>query len=147
MGWPDYFRPVLENAAEVYNYYSSGDPIFHETDSAPDLTAGVFHWPTFRSEWDFVDFNATSNDVYLALAKYVPAISSPIGGGPLCITEGKSVDLNVDENSAEVIPRPNGWGRDGGVHRQRWLHSDMKDMAYFYVYELYEQLVIKGVLK
>lgn len=224
MGWPDYFKPVLENAAEVYNYYSSGDPIFLETGDDPGLTTGVFHWPTFRSEWDFVDFNvtfeahcwqkqethkgvepiagtiaggwgfncwtsllpdvlqpafysadeaneavasgavtnkpvfhcggtpmgnrnATSNDVYLSLAKYVPAVSSPIGGGPLCITEGKSVDLNVDENSAEVIPRPNGWGRDGGVHRQSWLHSDMKDMAYFYVYELYEQLVIKGALK
>ncbi len=224
MGWPDYFRSVLENAAAVYNYYSSGDSIFLESDADPGLTTGVFHWPTFSAEWDFVDFNvtfeahcwqkqethkgvepiagtiaggwgfncwtsllpdvlqpafysadeaneavasgavtnkpvfrcdgtpmgnrnATSNDVYLALAKYVPAVSSPIGGGPLCITEGKSVDLNVDENSAEVIPRPNGWGRDGGVRRQNWLHSDMKDMAYFYVYELYEQLVIKGSLK
>ena len=28
-----------------------------------------------------------------------------------------------------------------------WLHSDMKDMAFFYVYKLYEQLIEKGTLK
>ena len=27
---------------------------------------------------------------------------------------------------------------------ESWLHSDMKDMAYFYVYKLYEQLVTRG---
>ena len=28
-----------------------------------------------------------------------------------------------------------------------WFHSDMKDMAYFYVYPLYDELKTKGSLK
>ena len=42
----------------------------------------------------------------------------------------------------------NGSGRDiSGFHRGNWLHSDMKDMAYFYVFKLYDQLVEKGQLE
>mgnify|MGYP003314582246 CR=1 FL=1 len=33
------------------------------------------------------------------------------------------------------------------MHGLNWQHSDMKDMAYFYVYKLYEQLVQKGNLR
>ena len=39
--------------------------------------------------------------------------------------------------------RPNGWPRQGN----NWLHSDMKDMAYFFVYKLYEQISTKGNIK
>jgi len=39
------------------------------------------------------------------------------------------------------------WGRGHPVFEDSWLHSDMKDMAYFYVYKLYEQLIQKGDLK
>lgn len=39
--------------------------------------------------------------------------------------------------------------KDAGILRigHSWLHSDMKDMAYFYVYKLYEQIIEKGHLK
>jgi hypothetical protein len=30
--------------------------------------------------------------------------------------------------------------------KQRWLHSDMKDMAFFYTYKLYKELVELGGL-
>ena len=46
------------------------------------------------------------------------------------------MDLNDDDYR-------DGWGRGSSD----WQHSDMKDMAYFYVYKLYEQLVEKGNLK
>ena len=42
----------------------------------------------------------------------------------------------------------NAWGRsDDSIYQSNWLHSDMKDMAYFYVYKLYNQLVEKGSLR
>lgn len=39
--------------------------------------------------------------------------------------------------------------KDAGILRigYAWLHSDMKDMAYFYVYKLFDQIVEKGGLK
>lgn len=30
-----------------------------------------------------------------------------------------------------------------GTSRHKWLHSDMKDMAYYYVFRLYDELVQK----
>ena len=88
--------------------------------------------------------NASQDDVWLSLANYVPAVSSPVGGGRVWTTTGRDVDLN--ENSAIGILRPNGWGRSHNVFQDAWLHSDMKDMAFFYVYKLYEHLVSKGDL-
>ena len=43
--------------------------------------------------------------------------------------------------------RRNGWGREHDVYKQNWLHSDMKDIAFFYVYPLYDELRQKGNLK
>jgi hypothetical protein len=50
--------------------------------------------------------------------------------------------------------RPNGWWRTGngsadggGALDSRWLHSDMKDAAYFYVHPLFINLVNTGGLK
>ena len=89
--------------------------------------------------------NATQDDIWYALAKYVPAVSSPVGGTRVWATTGRDVDLNV--NSAMGIPRPNGWGRNHNVFQDAWLHSDMKDMAFFYIHKLYEQIVSKGNLQ
>jgi hypothetical protein len=48
----------------------------------------------------------------------------------------------------------NGWWRTGngsadggGALDSRWLHSDMKDAAYFYVHPLFVNLVNTGGLK
>ena len=92
--------------------------------------------------------NATEDDIFLALAKHVPALSSPVGGTSVvadCIDE--NVNMNLD-NEEGGVSRPNEWGRSGeSIYKQRWLHSDMKDMAYFYVFKLYNQLIQKGDLK
>lgn len=86
--------------------------------------------------------NATEDDVFLALAKHVPALSSPVGGN--AILNRNNVDMNDPNNG---VPRPNEWGRNHKEFGVSWLHSDMKDMSFFYVFKLYEQLVQKGSLK
>lgn len=69
------------------------------------------------------------------------------GGIKLWNAEGKAVDLNSTLPEGG-IPRPNGWGRnEESFYKLNWLHSDMKDMAYFYVFRLYDQLIQKGILK
>ncbi len=84
--------------------------------------------------------NASQDDIWFALAEYVPAVSSPVGGNPTAPTQLENHDLNSS-------PYRNGWGRNSGVYGVSWFHSDMKDMAYFYVYPLYDELKTKGDLK
>ena len=223
MGWPDYFVSALGNAGVIYNYYSSGDPVFGESDTVPGVASGVFHWPTLSLSWPFVnlevtaeagswqkqetrkgvdpvigtlsggwgfycwpeiignesvtvkytasqanamvpngtitnnpvfncsgtpmnDSNATLDQVWLSLAKYVPAISSPIGGNAIFAVSDRDIDLNLD-SEGQGVPRLNGWGRNSGIYGQSWLHSDMKDMAFFYIHALYDDLSEKGNLK
>ena len=208
IGWPGRFTDALGNANEVYNYYSSGDEVFHETDNPPWLLEGmdessanycwqkqesqkgsrlpggtmyggwrfyVYNYPVWSDEdnrWNTVltnytpaqaaamvadgsitnnpvfnrgfepmfDHDMSQDDQWLALAKYVPAVSHPVGGNAV-LRNNEDHDLNSSEFR-------NGWGRkaekDGS---QPWKHSDMKDIAYFYVYKLYEQLITKGNLK
>ena len=200
------------DAGEVYNYYSTGDEVFHEVANPPWLFAGwdesmanccwqkqetlkgsavlagtayggwgfhnwtvrelvqdiggISHYedrtyryspedaarmiadgsitnnPVFNRDFSpMFDHDASQDDQWLAVAKYVPAVSSAVGGMEM----GRVVN-NVDMNKNSVdggVPRPNQWGRDS----PGWQHSDMKDMAYFYVYKLYEQLIQKGGLK
>jgi len=101
----------------------------------------VMNRPVFdvSNAMELMDPNATEDDVFLAIAKHVPALSSPIGGRAV-LDNGNDYNLN-DSNYR------NGWGRNHPNFGTAWLHSDMRDMAYFYVYKLYEQLVQKGGLK
>lgn len=92
------------------------------------------------------DRDMSQDDQWLALAKYVPAVSHPVGGNKVL----DSTDYyDFDMNQERFVPRPNGWGRPAVNGEYPWKHSDMKDLAYFYVYKLYEQLVSpeKGNLK
>lgn len=94
---------------------------------------------------EMMNANATEDDVFLALAKHVPALSSPVGGTNVT---AECIALNVDlSDERKGVSRPNRWGRNHVNYGTAWLHSDMKDMAHFYVYKLYEQLVQKGNLK
>ena len=100
----------------------------------------VTNTPVFnRGFAPMFDRNASLDDQWLALAKYVPAVSGAVGGRAVLEDE----DKNIDMNDVNGVPRPNRWGRGS----PDWHHSDMKDMAYFYVYKLYEQLIQKGDLK
>ena len=215
MGWPDYFSAALGNAGTVYNYYSSGDLVFMETETPPGLTAGLFHWPTLSWTWPFVNLNiteeahswqkqetrkgvdpvagtlkggwgfhcwyetvggepvqeyysasqanamaadcsitnspvfshggtplnssnASQDDVWLSLAKYVPAVSSPVGG---------TAALGFEDHNLNGQSYREGWGRQDNIYNQDWLHSDMKDVALFFISPLYYELVQKGMLK
>ena len=87
------------------------------------------------------DCNASLDDQWLALAKYVPAVSSPVGGMLL----REDIIENHDLNEGNVYR--NGWARSPVGNEIPWKHSDMKDVAYFFVYKLFRQIVEKGSLK
>ncbi len=89
--------------------------------------------------------NATQDDIWLSLAKHVPAVSSPVGG--MVVFQMSARNINMEVDGEQGVLRPNGWGRNHDVYQESWLHSDMKDMAFLYVYKLYEQLITRGNLQ
>jgi hypothetical protein len=56
---------------------------------------------------------------------------------------GNMIDMN-DSNGG--ISRINGWPVRS-MYLNRWLHSDIKDVSYFFNFIVYEKIIEKGVLQ
>jgi hypothetical protein len=41
----------------------------------------------------------------------------------------------------------NGWPRTGGKYGQAWLHSDIKDVAYYYNWKVFDDISVRGEMK
>lgn len=98
--------------------------------------------PVFnRGAAELLNPNASLADQRLALAKHVPAISTAMG-------RTSAWDEKIENHDLNGAAYQNGWGRHHSSYGTDWQHSDMKDMAYFYVYKLYDEIVNqKGSLK
>jgi hypothetical protein len=82
----------------------------------------------------------TINDRNQLLALGIPALSGPVGSSTIKPTKIENVDINL-------LERPNNWGRNHTDYGTGWLHSDIINMAFFYNYKLFEDIVNKGGLK
>jgi len=78
------------------------------------------------------------NDI---IAQGVPALSYAAGENAINIPG--FYNYNLDDS----VNKPNGWGRSGSPYYDRWLHSDLKNMAYLYTYKLFNELVSQGGLQ
>ena len=136
-GWGFYCWPESVGGETVTRSYSATEA------NAMVASGAVTNRPVFScSGTPLNNRNATQDDIRLSLAKYIPAISSPVGR--VEILDGNA---SFDLNSSVAVPRPNGWGRSHSVYQKSWLHSDMKDMAFYYVYPLYNKIITQGGLK
>ena len=90
------------------------------------------------------------------LAQGIPALARPTGGRDLysVLDWQDYFDMNlpeerqVDDDGLTItqgIPRPNGWPTRVRWN-DRWKHSDMKDVSFFFNFKFYEKLVEKGEL-
>lgn len=78
------------------------------------------------------------------LAQGIPALSPPTGRTDLSSIGIPSFDMNSDEF------KPNGWPRtieSFSDLANRHLHSDVKDVAYFYVHPIFAKIVEVGDLR
>jgi hypothetical protein len=82
------------------------------------------------------------------LAYAIPSLSTAIGHEEVNPTSIDNINMNND------IAHPNGWWRLGlggdqgpGDLDRCWLHSDMFEVAYYYVYTLFDDFVTRGGLK
>ena len=78
-------------------------------------------------------------DVFRARAYNVPAVSKPLG-----FVDVSGTVMNYDLN---LEARPNSWGRAHPIYGNRWLHSDIKDMSYYYVHDIFIRLCEEAELK
>ncbi len=78
------------------------------------------------------------------LAQGIPALTPPTGATAF----GNEFydDKMINLNDTLKIERPNAWP-DRKKYPGRWCHSDLKDVAYFYVFKFYEKAIEKGNLK
>ena len=82
----------------------------------------------------------TSQVVCDIIARGVPALS-PAAGVNEMILPGWDNNYSMEDN------RPNGWGRSGGTYGSDWRHSDLKNMAYYFTYDLFDEMVSEGGLQ
>lgn len=109
-------------------------------------TNAIPNCPVFnRGYAPMFDHGATQDEVFMALAKYVPAISSAVGHTRIVHSDAQ---VGENHNLDEVGAYHDGWCRDVLGEGIDWRHSDMKDVAYYYVWPLYEEIVNrKGLFK
>lgn len=87
------------------------------------------------------------------LAKGIPSRTPASGAmkwGPYSMNDSM-YNLNSTDETQNGISRPNGWvSRPNGLFGSwgdRWLHSDIKDMAYFFVFRFFEKIKEEGELE
>ena len=81
------------------------------------------------------------------LAQGIPALTPAAGADEITalgIIRNHNLD-NIDEDNGGVS-RPNGWPIKPS-YPNRWLHSDIKDVSYFFNFKFYEKLIMKGGLR
>ena len=76
------------------------------------------------------------------LARAIPALSGAAGN-----TELATITDETRQQNMNTLARPSGWGRNHEDYVTRWLHGDLKNMAYFYIKTLFDDVVSKGELK
>ena len=84
---------------------------------------------------------ATRLETDFHLAQGIPALSPPTGRTDLSDVNVTSFDINTPQFMANTWPRPND-GQLGG----RFLHSDIKNVAYVFVHPVFRKIVEVGGL-
>ena len=132
--------PVLGGTAWA-GWGFSGEYTMAQANAATESqlrTNAVFrHAPTSMFSSNILE--QAVNDI---LAQGIPALSAAAGVTNFTLPYS---DRYFDANAAAC--KPNGWGRSGLPYNDRWLHSDIKNMAYYYTYELYNIIVSHGGLQ
>lgn len=81
------------------------------------------------------------------LALGIPALTPATGSQSLSVLNHVSnINLNSYNEDLSGVNKPNGWPTHK-TYPDRWLHSDIKDVSYFYNFMFYRQLIDNGGLR
>ena len=79
------------------------------------------------------------------LAQGIPALTAATGVIDLSATLDQENSFNLDLTNSDIV-HPNAWPSKPNYPNQ-WLHSDIKDVSYFFNFKFYEKAIEKGGLK
>ena len=89
--------------------------------------------------------NAVLTDAQISahLTQGIPALSRALGNVKVACNGAVSYDMN----GQEAEDRPNNWPNNYSDFGQDWLHSDIKDVPYYYTYPKFDKMVEQGDLR
>ena len=100
---------------------------------------------TYRNPASILQNDAASihNSRDYLLAYGIPAMTQAVGKNPLGLN---GQEYNLQDIYIDRFPNVR-WARTSTMFNNRWLHSDVKDVAYPFVRALYKDILEKGVRK
>ena len=125
--------------------FSSGHATPEETNRLID--SAIRRSPVFNPHPESITNNVIpllTRDAHRAQG--IPALTPPVGWTGLVgvFAEGRRFDENLSDSRFGIL-RKNGWPTHAD-YPQRWLHSDMKDVSYFFNFMMYYKIKEKGGL-
>lgn len=106
----------------------------------------------FKTNTVFYCYPASMNSTNITLlvrgahlALGIPALVAATGVTDLSAILDQENSFNLDLTNPG-IEHPNGWPSKS-IYPNRWLHSDMKDVSYFFNFKFYEKAIEKGGLR
>ena len=75
-----------------------------------------------------------------------PALAPATGAQRFGSAALNDIMIDVNANTPSGVERVNGWPSMGS-YTDRWCHSDMKDVSYFFNFKFYQKVVEKGELR
>jgi hypothetical protein len=125
--------------------FSSGHATPEETNRLTD--AAIKLSPVFNPRPESITNNVIpllTRDAHRAQG--IPALAPSVGWTGLVgvLAEGRRFDENLSDSRFGIL-RTNGWPTHVD-YPQRWLHSDMKDVSYFFNFMMYYKIKEKGGL-
>lgn len=139
-GWG--FENVMTGPDEDGRYHV--EPLFSAEESWELTDAHLRLEPIFRHYPHWLTDGSELSDVEIEtmLAKGIPALTPAIGRTRISSLDvERQIDINVKDY------KPNGWPMRDKPNYDRWLHSDIKNMAYYYTYKFFDEMVNKGEMK
>ncbi len=85
----------------------------------------------------------TEAEINAHLTQGVPALSRALGSVSVA-NVAESFDMDAEDDDQQ---RPNGWPNNYDDLGTAWLHSDIKDVPYFYTFPKFDLITVKGGLK
>ena len=121
----------------------------------PQLRTHPFFRP-FEQRWLHVPFIAPHSPLndfarfrYDLLARGLPALSPAAGSTPFPVLGGRSsvVNYDLEDQGRRVGGNWPAEGHGSPLTRDRWLHSDFKNVALPFVYPLFQTMINRGSLR
>ncbi len=99
--------------------------------------------PAFRAADHLQNPDASRSQIDSLLAKGIPALSPATGRNIV-----GNINLLGRGNFNMASLKDNGWPRPvGSLFEGKWLHNDIREMAYLYTFDLFDNLTEKGALR